>query len=593
MERDWLHRRRAAGAQRRARSGALTLIRAAASVIAMAAVILRLGWEEPWLAPGTLLWIEAFGLAVYALTIIASMRADPGGRSRIARAARANGFECAVLAFGFVFVWSPMILASAVTLLFLYQALSLYLWVVQTSAPPGLVFVGSFLALIAAGTGGLMLPNSTPADAPIGLVDAVFTATSAISQTGLVVRPTGDGFTRLGHIIILILIQVGALGVIVFGALLAQVVGSSFGLRATQTIAEGTEQGWSGQLSLKRLVVFILVMTHATEAVGAAALFLGWPESWSGAPWGDGPAAWTDRAFHAVFFSVSGFCNAGFVTTSNSMQGLRAHWSTHGMLAGLIVLGSIGFPVLDNIRRVVWARIRGRITRDGALVRLTLNTKIILSATAAIYIFGFAMIVIGELTQTDEPAGLVLLDAHFMTINRTSGFDSIAPDQMGLLSRLALIFLMFVGGSPGSVAGGIKMMVFAVLALAVWSTLRGKPRVEAFGRTIPDEIVRKSATLIVMSLAVVMATTGVLVATETGPEAQTLGPYLFEATSAFGTTGLSLGITPTLEPPGKIAITVAMFVGRVGPLAVVAALLAIGLARRPGYEYPAEEVVIY
>ncbi len=559
----------------------------------MAAVILRLGWEDPWLAPATLLWIEAAGLAVYAVTILASMRADPGGRSRIARAARTHGFECTVLAFGFIFVWSPLLLASAVTMLFLYQALSLYLWVAQTSAPPGLVFVGSFLVLIAAGTGGLMLPNSTPAENPIGFVDALFTSTSAVCVTGLVVRDTGAEFSRLGQIIIMLLIQVGAMGVIVFGVVLAQVVGSGFGLRATQTIAEGTEQGWSGQLSLRRLVLFILVLTHATEAFGALVLYVGWPESWAGAPWGEGPAAWTDRAFHAVFFSVSGFCNAGFVTTANSMQGLRAHWTTHGLLAGLIVLGSIGFPVLDNLRRVAWARLRGRVTYDGALVRLSLNTKIILTATAAVYIFGYAMIVLGELTQTAEPLGLVLLDAHFMTINRTSGFDSIAPGEMGLLSRLALIFLMFVGGSPGSVAGGIKMMVFAVLALAVWSTLRGKPHVEAFGRTIPDSVVRKSATLIVMSLAVVMATTGVLVATESGPEAQTLGPYLFEATSAFGTTGLSLGITTTLAPPGKIAITTAMFVGRVGPLAVVAALLAVGRAKRPSYEYPTEEVVIY
>lgn len=559
----------------------------------MAAVILRLGWNEPWIAPGALLWIEAVALAVYAVAILVSMRAESGGRSRLARAARTHGFECAAVAFGLIFAWSPTLLASAVTLLFLYQALGLYLWVVQTSAPPGLVFVGSFLVLIAAGTGGLMLPNSTPDDAPIGVVDAAFTATSAISQTGLVVRPTGEEFSRLGQIIIMILIQVGALGVIVFGVVLAQVVGSGFGLRATQTIAEGTEQGWSGQLSLKKLVVFIIVMTHATEAVGALMLFLGWPESWAGAPWGDGPASLGDRAYHAVFFSVSGFCNAGFATTTNSMQGLRGHWTSHVPLAGLIVLGSIGFPVLDNLRRVAIARLRGRVSHDGALVRLTLNTKIILATTAAVYLFGYAMIVLSEATQTAEPLGLVLLDAHFMTINRTSGFDTISPAEMGLLSRLVLIFLMFVGGSPGSVAGGIKLMVFAVLALAVWSTLRGKPRVEAFGRTIPDEVVRKSATLIVMSLAVVMATTGVLVATEAGPDAATLGPYLFEATSAFGTTGLSLGITPTLGTPGKIAITVAMFVGRVGPLAVVAALLAIGRAKRPSYEYPAEDVVIY
>jgi trk/ktr system potassium uptake protein len=136
-------------------------------------------------------------------------------------------------------------------------------------------------------------------------------------------------------------------------------------------------------------------------------------------------------------------------------------------------------------------------------------------------------------------------------------------------------------------------MVFAILALTVWSTLRGKPRVEAFGRTIPDALVHKSATLIVMSLATVMLATAVLVATETSPANPTIEPFLFEATSAFGTTGLSMGITSELGVPGRIAIIVAMFVGRVGPLAVLAALLAIGAGRRTVYEYPTEEVVIY
>ena len=135
--------------------------------------------------------------------------------------------------------------------------------------------------------------------------------------------------------------------------------------------------------------------------------------------------------------------------------------------------------------------------------------------------------------------------------------------------------------------------VFAILALAVWSTLRGKPRVEAFGRTIPDELVRKSATLIVMSLAMVMITTGVLVATEAPEGTPSLGPYLFEATSACATTGYSMGIAPTLGTPGKVALSVAMFVGRVGPLAVLASLLAIGRKKRPSYEYPTEDVVIY
>ncbi len=565
--------------------------RFAAAVVAGLAIILRIGWHEPLLSASFLVAVEMVGLVAYAALLIVPNRM---AKRTFGSLFRTHTYESIVLLLGLVLFWSPSALSIIVGLLVLHQLLELYLQVVQTDISTGLVFVGSFVVLIAVGTAGLMLPAATPPDMPIGVLDASFTITSAISQTGLIVRPTGEGFTRFGQIIILIWIQVGALGILVFGALLAQVIGSSFGLRATQTMAESTEQGWTGQLSLQRLVVFIIVITHLVEAIGALVLFIGWPDNWPGSPWANDPTHTPlDRLYHAVFFSVSSFCNAGFSTTSNSMEGLRFNWTSQIVIVGLIVLGSIGFPVLDNLRRVFWAKVRGIRSYNGSLIRLSLNTKIVLFTTVAVYLLGFILILIGEGTQTNQPLNAVLLDAHFMTINRTSGFNTIAPQDMGLLSRLTLILLMFIGGSPASVAGGIKMMVFAVLALTVWSTLRGKPRVEAFGRTIPDELVRKSATLIVMSLAVVMLVTGVLVATEGNGESPTLGPYLFEATSAFGTTGLSMGITSDLGVPGKIAIGVAMFLGRVGPLAVMAALFAIGRARQPNYEYPVEDVVIY
>lgn len=567
-------------------------MRFVAAIVAGVAIILRIGWREPLLSADLLLAVEIGGLVVYAALLIASYRA---AKRSIGTMVREHTFESVVLALAGVLFWSPTAVSIMVGLLLLHMLLAMYLAVVQTDIPTGLVFVGSFIVLIAVGAAGLMLPAATPPEAPINLLDATFTITSAISQTGLVVRPTGEGFTRFGQVIILVWIQVGALGVVVFGALLAQLLGSSFGLRATQTIAPGAEQSWAGQLSMQRLVIFIIVLTHVVEAIGALAFFIGWPDDWPGSPWeGDPNHTPMDRMFHAVFFSVSSFCNAGFVTTANSAQGLRFHWTSHVLLVGMIVIGSIGFPVLDNLRQVFWAKVRKIRVRDNALVRLNLNTKIILATTLAVYLLGYFTILLGEGTQTAEPMRAVALDAHFMTINRTSGFDTIAPQDMGLLSRLSLILLMFIGGSPVSAAGGIKMMVLAVLALTVWSTLRGKPRVEAFGRTIPDDLVRKSATLIVMSLTTVMLVTGVLVATESHEgRSPSLGPYLFEATSAFGTTGLSMGVTPELGPIGRGAIIVAMFVGRVGPLAVLAALFAIGRARRPSYEYPVEDVVIY
>jgi trk system potassium uptake protein TrkH len=565
-------------------------VRAALALAAVVPVLLEHGWLHRLLPLNLAEGLVSLTLAGYCAATVrqATLRARGGGALR--RELRRHRGMLALAGAGAVFAWWAPAMLALPTLLLLIHALFTFLSLVNTRIPPGLVFVGSFIALIAVGTALLMLPAATPRDQPIGVLGAAFTVTSAISQTGLVVRDTGTGFTRFGQVVILAWIQIGALGVIVFGALLATVIGSNFSLRATQTLVEPTEQGWSGALSLRSLVVFIIVVTHAFEAIGAMVIYFAWPETWAGAP--DIAGRW-DRLYHSVFFSVSAFCNAGFVTTANSLQGLRGHWSSHLVIAPLIILGSIGFPVLDNLWRVGWARIRKRRVHRGALVRLNLNTKIVLTTTLTVYLLGYGLIFLGEMTQTAEPAGLVMLDAHFMTVNRTSGFDTIAPAEMGLLSRLALILLMFIGGSPGSVAGGIKMMVFAVLALTVWSTITGRSETQAFGRTLPDGLVRKSATLIVLSLGAVMAATGVLAATETGAGGFSLDELLFEATSAFGTTGLSMGVTPETTAPGRIALMVAMFIGRVGPLAVMAALVGVTLRKRPRYAYPTEDVVIY
>jgi len=566
--------------------------RDALALLGAAPVVLEHGWRDALLPEGLAPAMVTIALLLYcAATVRQTLRRRDRRGGGPLLSVRGMGGLILLAGAGAALSWWPPAMLTLPAALLLLHLLFAFLWLVSaTRVPPGLVFVGSFLVLIAAGTGLLLLPAATPVEQPITPLDALFTVTSAISQTGLIVRDTGTGFTRFGHIVILVWIQIGALGVIVFGALLATVIGSSFSLRATQSLVEPTEQGWTGALSMRRLVVFIILVTHAFEILGAGVIYFSWPETWPGAPPIETPG---DRLFHSVFFSVSAFCNAGFVTTANSLEGLRAHWSSHLVIVPLIVLGSIGFPVLDNLWRVAWAKLRRVRVHRGGLIRLNLNAKLILSATLAVYLFGYCFITLGELTQTDEPLGLVLLDAHFMTVNRTSGFNTIDPAEMGLLSRLALILMMFIGGSPGSVAGGIKMMVFAVLALTVWSTITGRSETHAFGRTLPDILVRKSATLIVLSLAGVMTTTGVLAATETGDGAFSLDELLFEATSAFGTTGLSMGVAGETTPVGRSALITAMFIGRVGPLAVMAALVGVTLRKRPRYAYATEDVVIY
>lgn len=568
-------------------------LRAILALLLNLATILKVGWgrHPPVLTTEILHWTQVGLLAVYAVSLFVS------ARFLITRADHRKEFlevtrpEQLIVILGLVSAGWPEGVKFASAMLLMFQMTRLYLKLTQTKVPAGLLFLGSFIALIAVGTAALMLPAATPADRPISLIDAMFTITSAISQTGLVVRPTGEGFTRLGQVIILIWIQVGALGVIVFGALLVGVIGRSFSLKATQTMSEGTEQGWSGQLSLQRLVSFIIVFTHLVELAGAVFLYFGWPETWPGAP--PGIEVPSERFYHAMFFSVSAFCNAGFATTDNSLSGLRVHWSCHLVIVPLIVLGSIGFPVLDNMRRVAWARLRGIRHEGGKLVRLNLNSKIVLAATAWVYAIGLFMIALSELLHQSGTPLQIMLDAHFMNVNRTSGFATIEPRNMGELGRLSLIVLMFIGGSPGSVAGGIKVMVLAVMVMTVWSTIRGKSETTMFGRTIPQEVVRKSATLIVLFLLCQLAVMGSMAVTER--ERFPLEELLFEATSALGTCGLSAGVTesPLLSTGGKITMTIAMFVGRVGPFAVMAALLSIARRHRTRVEYPTEDVVIY
>jgi len=565
-------------------------VRAALSLAAVIPVLLEHGWLERLLPISLAEFLVFTALAAYCVVTLRQAVVLSRGGGSLRRELRRRRAMLAIAVVGAVLAWWPPVMVLAPAALLLVHTLFVFLTLVNTTIPPGLVFVGSFFSLVAVGTALLMLPAATPRGEPINLIDAAFTITSAISQTGLVVRDTGTGFTRFGQIVILAWIQIGALGVIVFGALLATVIGSNFSLRATQSLVEPTEQGWSGALSLRKLVVFIIVITHAFEIVGAAVIYFAWPETWAGAPDMDSAG---DRLYHSVFFSVSAFCNAGFVTTANSLEGLRAHWSTHLVIAPLIILGSIGFPVLDNLWRVGWARVRGQRVHRGGLIRLNLNTKIVLTTTLLLYVLGYGLVFLGELTQTAEPAGLILLDAHFMTVNRTSGFNTIEPADMGLLSRLTLIPLMFIGGSPGSVAGGIKIMVFAVLALTVWSTIIGRSETQAFGRTLPDALVRKSATLLVLSLVMVMIVTGVLAVTESGKGRFGLEALLFDATSAVGCVGYSMGVASETGPVARVTLTVAMFVGRVGPLAVMAALVGVTLRRRPRYAYPTEDVVIY
>jgi len=593
------------------------VLRGVVAVLGLVPIILGVGFREPVIPLAAYASIQAALLAAYAaLLYLDDRRVKRLTPERHAEFRQVGRPEFVAAAVGLAACWYWPIAAAAAGLLALLFLTRSYLRLTQTGIPSGLVFVGSFVILIAVGTAALKLPAATHPENPISTVDAAFTITSSISQTGLVVRPTGaellpdgtyrldangdviPGFTRFGQLVILVWMQVGALGVIVFGALFAQLAGSAFGIRASQGLGDATEQGWAGQLSTQRLVTFIIIVTPLFELIGAAIIFVGLPDTWPGAPYDLDTTL--DRIYHSVFLSVSSFCNAGFVTTDASLAGLRTHWVPHAVVVPLIIVGSLGFPVLDNLWRVAKARFKGIRTERGALIRLNLHTKIVLVSSLVLYILGFITIFLGEFIQTDEPLPAELLDAHFMNMNRTSGFNTIEPSEMGILAQLVLIFLMFVGGAPGSVAGGIKVIVLSVLCLAVWSVLRGRDETTAFGRAIADDVLKKSISVVVLFLIGILTVTALLVVTEAAtidPAPKVAGgallPILFEVVSAFATCGLSLGITDDLSTTGRIAITIAMFIGRVGFLAVLASIVSLAFTTKPRAQYPHEPVTVY
>jgi trk system potassium uptake protein TrkH len=443
------------------------------------------------------------------------------------------------------------------------------------SAPQ--LLLGSFAALIAIGTAGFQVLPGLWIGARPGIVDALFMATSAVCVTGLSVLDVAARMTFWGQLWLLALIQLGGLGILTFAALAA----AAFGRRTSLEIEEAV----SGPAALlpaggaRGLVRSIVAVTLAIEAIGAFGLWLAWRDELDA----------IDAVWHAIFHAVSAFCNAGFSTFDRNLVGDAHGLGVIAIVAVLIVAGGIGFLVFEDLR----ARILGQRRRVTLHTRLALGTSALLIAVAApLYLFF-------EWDHTLAPLSLPerIGNAIFMAITpRTAGFNTVDYHAISNPSVVLTLALMWIGGSPGSTAGGVKTTTVALLALGLLARLRGRSDVALADRSVPESTLQRAVGLAVGAMLVLFGFVFLLLWSELEHEGAALdrGRFvhlIFEAQSALGTVGLSMGMTTELTPVGRLLVVALMFLGRVGPLAVLEAM-ARRARRRALYRLAREDVLV-
>jgi len=480
--------------------------------------------------------------------------------------------------------------------LFVYGII-LFILVVETStstlrlsnrtANPALLFVGSFLLIIVFGAGLLLLPTATYNG--LSITDAFFTSTSAVCVTGLIVFDTAKQFTPLGQAIILVLIQVGGLGIMTFTSFFGYFFkgGGSFGNEFL--IKELINEEKLGEIF--KTLLKIVTVTISIEAIGALIIYISVPRSLF--------VSQLDLMGFSVFHAVSAFCNAGFSTLSNGLYepGFRYNYMLHYIIGFLIILGGIGFPIVLNFYRLLRHFISNsirRITLHRKYVHvpniINAGTRIAVITTAVLLATGFVFFLIAEYNHSLSGLSLQgkIAGAFFGSVTpRTAGFNTVDMMKVAPATILLYFLLMWIGASPASTGGGIKTTTFAMALMNVISIARGKDRIEVFGRQIPIESMRRASAVIFLSLLVIGIAVIILSVTEPGIE---LSRIVFEVISAYGTVGLSLGLTATLSTAGKWVIIVTMFLGRVGMLTIL-----IGMFRKISslrYQYPSENILI-
>ena len=437
----------------------------------------------------------------------------------------------------------------------------------------------TYLGAITCGTGLLALPAArAPGQPPLSVIDAAFTATSACCVTGLTVRSTAEDFSPFGQGVILLLIQLGGLGIMTITTLLLFQMGGEATVRQRAVISETL--GIKSGRSIRTLALTVLLVVLVSELVGFILLVL--------ATWGSREPL--DVVWRAAFHSISAFCNAGFALGDDSLVAYGENVSINLIICGLVIVGGLGFPVLFDISSRLWRR-------EPLWERLHMHSKLMLLGTAGLLAFGaisFWIIEWDGMLVGRPLSTRLLLGLFHSTTCRTAGFNTVDYGMLSSATLFLTILLMAIGAGPGSTGGGFKVSTFMTLLVRAGASFRGQERANFAKRTIPEPAVERATATALIFGAIAAAALVALLVVENGRLAAERPRWfldaLFECISALGTVGLSTGITAALSLPGKSVLIILMLLGRLGPITV-----AVALSRqRPTYQpnYPEEEPLV-
>ncbi len=472
---------------------------------------------------------------------------------------RTNGFFHSVVTAGYGFSFSEI-------------------WNKFRRAGPAALILFSYLVAISLGTSLLMIPKATTSG-HISFINALFTATSAVCVTGLIVVDTGTYFTPFGQGVILALIQMGGLGVMTFSVFFFLSIGKRVSFRQRMAVQETFAH--TAREDIYHLIRSIFFFTAVVELIGVILLSVHWSEEYP-----------FFKALHmGIFHAISAFCNAGFSLLSTSFMGYKDSLLLNLTVAGLIVLGGLGFPVVYEIYRKMRKR---RVN----CVKISLQTKAVLMTTSILILSGMFILLWAEsnITLKDISFKERLLAALFQSVTaRTAGFNTLDIGAMGNTSLSFIIFLMFVGASPGSCGGGVKTTTLALLGALMWARLRRRISVNMFNKTIPRETASKSVSLLILSIGLISIIFFLLLLSQeghitNGADRKLFLESLFEVVSAFGTVGLSMGATAKINSLGKLLLVAMMLIGRVGVLTF--SYIIAGSKGKNGIEHAEENLMI-